>query len=71
MIGDLSMAMWVFHRLTEMHVTYIHQTSHVPDDMPSITLRIETIPHKESTVRDDPYPGWKPPGNYHHRRGRR
>lgn len=32
---------------------------------------IEAHTEVKCSVSNDPYPGWKPPGNYHHRRGHR
>ena len=51
-------------------VTYRRQAAWLDDDFPT-TFEILTPPQITVMVRNNPDPGWKLPGNYHHRKGRR
>ncbi len=59
---SLTLAMWVFLRLQERDVSYIRELAY--EGQSTMTLRIEFNPVHQMTVREDPYPGWKPPGNF-------
>ncbi len=64
-------AMELFYLLQGRGVYYLRQGPVTSD--PSMTFKIETINRlAEVTVTDNANArGWKLPGNYHHRRGRR
>lgn len=63
---DITFAMWVFFQLQGRDVRYELLTP-PPGD---IAFRIEINPVHPVTIRDDPYPGWKPPGNLPKGKGR-
>lgn len=72
--NSMSTAIDVYCKLADAGVTYVKASALnrlLPKPEPLPTYVIEARPKVECSIHKDPYPGWKPPGNYHHRRGRK
>jgi hypothetical protein len=69
--NSLSIAVDIYCKLTKAGVTYQRQSLLNEERRQLKTFIIEAQPEITCSISKDPYPGWKPPGNYHHRRSRR